>query len=83
MLHLIGLTAANFLVIAVFSYCDRSGPESKVDYRGDQVPIVNLMNDYIKRELGGTSNGKRWAFTLSNAGSHYFEDQSNLSLDSG
>ncbi len=47
-------------------------------YRGGQDPIVHLQFDL--RAVVDWANGqnKRWAFTLSNAGSRYFEDRADL-----
>lgn len=43
-------------------------------YHGGQTPIVHLEADLYATISWATSNGKRWAFTSSNAGSYYFED---------
>lgn len=70
-----------------FYFCPRSvmlyllhrGNMEGVTYRGGQQPIVHLaieMNDLV---AWANDNNLRWAFTLSNAGSNYFEDRNDLS----
>ena len=44
-------------------------------YRGGQGPIVHLEADLRDTVAWADQNRLRWAFTLSNAGSFYFEDQ--------
>ncbi len=47
-------------------------------YRGGQAPIVHLESDFHASVNWARANNRRWAFTLSNAGSHYFEDRNDL-----
>ena len=47
-------------------------------YRGGQDPIVHLEADLREVVDWGDRDGRRWAFTLSNAGSVYFEDRCDL-----
>lgn len=47
-------------------------------YRGGQAPIVHLEADLYQTVEWANRNNRRWAFTLSNAGSSYFEDRSDL-----
>ena len=47
-------------------------------YKGGQGPIVHLEADLQKVVNWANQNSKRWAFTLSNAGSSYFEDRAEL-----
>jgi hypothetical protein len=47
-------------------------------YRGGQVPIVHLEADLRSVVDWADRNGHRWAFTLSNAASTYFEDRCDL-----
>ncbi|MBN9203526.1 DUF4433 domain-containing protein [Methylibium petroleiphilum] len=70
---------------APFYFCPRSvmlylihkrNPE--LAYRGGQEPIVHLEADLFDAVAWAQSNGRRWAFTLSNAGSYYFEDRADL-----
>ncbi|HEY1464433.1 MAG TPA: DUF4433 domain-containing protein [Terriglobales bacterium] len=48
-------------------------------YRGGQDPIIHLEADLNAVVNWANQEGWRWAFTLSNAGSYYFEDRSDLS----
>ena len=47
-------------------------------YRGGQGPIVHLELGLHAVANWADANGKRWAFTLSNAGARYFEDRCDL-----
>ena len=47
-------------------------------YRGGQEPIVHLEADLHETVAWADRNGRRWAFTLSNAGSSYFGDRCDL-----
>ena len=51
---------------------------AELAYKGGQGPIVHLVADLNATVAWANANGKRWAFTLSNAGSHYFEDRTDL-----
>lgn len=69
-----------------FYFCPRSvmlylihAKSQELEYKGGQEPIVHLMTDLKKTVDWAESNEKRWAFTLSNAGSRYFEDRADLS----
>lgn len=68
-----------------FYFCPRSvmlylihrrNPE--LAYQGGQVPIVHLVADLNAAVAWAQANQRRWAFTLSNAGSKYFEDRADL-----
>lgn len=68
-----------------FYFCPRSvmlylihkrNPE--LAYKGGQEPIVHLEADLFNAVAWAQANGRRWAFTLSNAGSYYFEDRADL-----
>lgn len=70
---------------APFYFCPRSvmlylihrrNPE--LSYQGGQAPIVHLVADLHEAVQWANDNGRRWAFTLSNAGSRYFEDRADL-----
>lgn len=54
----------------------RENPE--LDYKGGQEPIIHLEADLRAVVAWANLNGRRWAFTLSNAGARYFEDRSDL-----
>lgn len=47
-------------------------------YLGGQANIVHLEADFRESVAWAESEGTRWAFTLSNAGSYYFEDRATI-----
>ncbi|MFV2074324.1 MAG: DUF4433 domain-containing protein [Thermoanaerobaculales bacterium] len=49
-----------------------------LDFRGGQGPIVHLEADLRQTVAWAQGHGRRWAFTLSNAGAFYFEDRCDL-----
>lgn len=65
-----------------FYFCPRSvmlyvihmANHPNLSYRGGQGPIVHLEADLHQVVRWAAKNRRRWAFTLSNAGSSYFED---------
>jgi hypothetical protein len=68
-----------------FYFCPRSvmlylihrrSPE--LAYQGGQVPIVHLVADLRATVDWARAYNRRWAFSLSNAGSYYFEDRADL-----
>lgn len=69
-----------------FYYCPRSimlylihrGNHPNMTYRGDQSFIIHLEADLHESIAWANKNNKRWVFTLSNAGSSYFEDRNNI-----
>ena len=69
-----------------FYFCPRSimlyvihqANHSELAYKGGQSEIVHLEFDLYSAVEWAGANGRRWAFTLSNAGSRYFEDRSDL-----
>ncbi|MCY4353329.1 MAG: DUF4433 domain-containing protein [Truepera sp.] len=69
-----------------FYYCPRSvmlykihmANDPELTYRGGQEPIVHLEADLLKVIAWAHQHGRRWALTLSNAGSYYFEDHCDL-----
>ncbi len=69
-----------------FYFCPRSimlymlhkGNHEKLTYRGGQRPIIHLVVDMHAAIEWADRNSVRWAFTLSNAGSRYFEDRNDL-----
>ena len=68
-----------------FYFCPRSvmlyllhkGNREGVNYGGGQGPILHLVADLNASIDWAENNDKRWAFTLSNAGSYYFEDRAD------
>lgn len=69
-----------------FYFCPRSvmlylihmGNHVELDYKGGQDPIIHLEADLHSTVTWANGQGRRWAFTLSNAGSYFFEDRANL-----
>lgn len=69
-----------------FYFCPRSvmlylihmGNHPELEYRGGQKPIVHLEADLRQTVAWAEDHGLRWAFTLSNAGSRYCQDRSDL-----
>jgi len=69
-----------------FYFCPRSvmlyvisrANHPQLSYRGGQEPIVHLEADLRSTVAWADRKGRRWAFTLSNAGARYFEDRSDL-----
>ncbi|MFC1888543.1 DUF4433 domain-containing protein [Thermodesulfobacteriota bacterium] len=69
-----------------FYFCPRSimlyliykANHPDLGYRGGQGPIVHLEADLRQTVAWAEENGLRWAFTLSNAGSRFFEDRCDL-----
>lgn len=69
-----------------FYFCPRSvmlyllhqGNHPDLTYRGGQDPIVHLELDLRRLVRWADSQGLRWTYTLSNAGSYYFEERSSL-----
>ena len=70
-----------------FYFCPRSvmlymmykGNSPDMNYTDGQDNIIHLESDLYSTVNWAESSGKRWAFTLSNAGSRYFEDRGDLS----
>lgn len=71
-----------------FYFCPRSvmlyllfrGNYAGLTYQGGQEPIIHLEADLYSTVKWARENDQRWAFTLSNAGSGYFEDRNDLNL---
>lgn len=69
-----------------FYFCPRSvmlyvihmANDPELDYRGGQGPIVHLEGDLHDTVDWAEQQERQWAFTLSNAGSNYFEDRCDL-----
>jgi hypothetical protein len=70
-----------------FYFCPRSimlflihkANHPELAYRGGQSPIVHLECDLSEVITLAAEAKRRWAFTLSNAGSTYFEDRADVS----
>ena len=69
-----------------FYFCPRSimlylihqANHPDLTYKGGQSPIIHLQADLHAVVAWADRNKRRWAFTLSNAGSNYFEDRKDL-----
>lgn len=69
-----------------FYFCPRSimlyliyqANHPELNYRGGQAPIIHLQADLHASVQWANQQNLRWAFTLSNAGSYFFEDRNNL-----
>lgn len=69
-----------------FYFCPRSvmlyllyrGNHSELTYRGGQGPILHLEADLRAAAAWAKSNGRAWAFSLSNAGSRYASFRDDL-----
>lgn len=69
-----------------FYFCPRSvmlylihmANDPDLSYKGGQDPIVHVEADLRAVVSWAEEFGHRWAFTLSNAGSYYFEDRRSL-----
>jgi hypothetical protein len=70
---------------APFYFCSRSvmlyliyRRNEELAYKGGQEPIVHLEADLHRAIEWAEQHGRRWAFTLSNAGAYYFDDCSDV-----
>jgi hypothetical protein len=71
---------------APFYFCPRSimlyvihcANHPELTYRGGQQPIVHLEVDLHQVVRWATANGRRWAFSLSNAGAVYTQFRTRL-----
>ncbi len=68
-----------------FYFCPRSvmlyliyRQNAELTYRGGQGPIIHLESDLHATVAFDNEKARRWAFSLSNAGSYYFEDRADL-----
>jgi hypothetical protein len=69
-----------------FYFCPRSimlylihcANHDGLSYRGGQGSIIHLESDLYTAVTWAEREGRRWAFTLSNAGAYYFEDRCDL-----
>lgn len=67
-----------FCARSVMLYVLSRANHPELAYRGGQDPIVHLEADFHEAVDWLEGNGRRWAFTLSNAGSWYFADRCDL-----
>lgn len=68
-----------------FYFCPRSvmlylihRRNAELAYQGGQEPIIHLQADLGAVVAWANAQPARWAFTLSNAGSYFFEDRNDL-----
>src|SRR5262245_19037148 len=54
------------------------GNHPDLSYTGGQGPIIHFEADLHSAVGWANNEERRWAFTLSNAGSYYFEDRCDL-----
>ncbi|MGH7091540.1 MAG: type II toxin-antitoxin system toxin DNA ADP-ribosyl transferase DarT [Stellaceae bacterium] len=59
-------------------YVIHSANHSELAYRGGQEPIVHLEADLHRVIAWADANGRRWAFSLSNAGAVYAQFRANI-----
>ena len=64
---------------SVMLYLIYMANHDELQYRGGQGPIVHLECDLRATVAWANRQRRRWAFTLSNAGSYFFEDRADLS----
>lgn len=56
-------------------YLIHKANDPELAYKGGEDPIVHLQADFHSVVAWAASQDRRWAVTLSNAGSRYFEDR--------
>ncbi|QVL37701.1 type II toxin-antitoxin system toxin DNA ADP-ribosyl transferase DarT [Aminirod propionatiphilus] len=78
-LHVGGCVPFYFCPRSVMLYMIHRGNHPELSYHGGQHEILHLEADLRASVAWAKNNDRRWAFTLSNAGSRYFEDYSDLS----
>lgn len=69
-----------------FYFCSRSimlymmymANSPEITYKGGQGSIIHMEADLLETVEWANKHNKRWAFSLSNAGSRYFEDRADL-----
>ena len=67
-----------FCARSVMLYVITMANHSELDFRGGQGPILHLEADLHEAVDWAERNQRQWAFTLSNAGSRYFQDRCDL-----
>ena len=63
---------------SVMLYVIHKANHPELAYRGGQGPIVHLEADLLETIDWADRHERRWAFTLSNAGSSYFNDRCDV-----
>lgn len=64
---------------SVMLYMINQANNSQLGYKGGQSQIIHLEADLRKTVAWASANSLKWAFTLSNAGSFYFESRNSIS----
>lgn len=64
---------------SIMLYLIHAANHPELAYRGGQEPILHLEADFTDTVEWAKANGRRWAFTLSNAGAVYTEFRNNPS----
>lgn len=77
-LHVGDCVPLYFCPRSVMLYLIHQANHPELTYRGGQGPIIHLELDLRQVVTWADAQALRWAFTLSNAGSFYFEDRSDL-----
>ncbi len=67
-----------FCARSIMLYLIYQANHPELSYRGGQGPIIHLQADLNACVAWADEHGQRWAFTLSNAGSRFFEDRRDL-----
>lgn len=63
---------------SVMLYLIHKANHAELNYRGGQGPVIHLEADLHATVAWANAQRLRWAFSLSNAGSNYFEDRADL-----
>jgi hypothetical protein len=63
---------------SVMLYLINQANHPELNYKGGQQPIVHFEADLHSVVAWADRKERRWAFTLSNAGSNFFEDRADL-----
>lgn len=77
-LHVGGCVPFYFCPRSVMLYVIHQGNHPELAYRGGQGPILHFEADLRDVVAWANEQPVRWAFTLSNAGSSFFEDRNDL-----
>lgn len=77
-LHVGDCTPFYFCPRSVMLYLIYQANHPQLAYRGGQAPIIHFEADLNATVAWANAQGRRWAFTLSNAGAYYFEDRCSL-----
>lgn len=77
-LHVGDCVPFHFCPRSIMLYLIHCGNHLEMVYRGGQRPIIHLEADLHASVTWANQNNRCWAFTLSNAGSYYFEDRCDI-----